>query len=198
MAKPSRKTKRARPARGQVGLQTYEHVRKIVAEKKLPVGKAFAEVAKATGRKPGTVAVTYYRIARQQGGPIRKRGAGKRRGRPAKAAASVKVLAVLTRVAAAVHHGGAGTTTTAALAGAPQIVVPQFYDQPYWAQRVQELGIGRAHAPGLPTVDSLASALDEVLCQDVAVRARDVAMMMRRDGARDAAGRLVRGEFLAS
>src|SRR6185369_2734148 len=98
MAKPSRKSKRARPARGQVGLQTYEHVRKIVAEKKLPVGKAFAEVAKATGRKPGTVAVTYYRIARQQGGPIRKRGAGKRRGRPAKAAASVKVLAVLARV----------------------------------------------------------------------------------------------------
>jgi len=106
--------------------------------------------------------------------------------------------ALFARVAAVVHHGGAGTTTTAALAGAPQIVVPQFYDQPYWAQRVQELGIGRAHAPGLPTVDSLASALDEVLCQDVAVRARDVAMMMRRDGARDAAGRLVRGEFLAS
>jgi vancomycin aglycone glucosyltransferase len=29
------------------------------------------------------------------------------------------------RVAAVVHHGGAGTTTTAALAGAPQVVIPQ-------------------------------------------------------------------------
>lgn len=35
------------------------------------------------------------------------------------------------RVAAVVHHGGAGTTTTAALAGAPQVIVPQIVDQPY-------------------------------------------------------------------
>jgi vancomycin aglycone glucosyltransferase len=106
--------------------------------------------------------------------------------------------ALFRRVAAVVHHGGAGTTTAAALAAAPQVVVPQFYDQPYWAQRVQQLGIGRAHAPGLPTPDSLAPALDEVLRPDVAVRARHVAKMMRRDGARDAAERLLRGEFRAS
>jgi len=30
---------------------------------------------------------------------------------------------------------GAGTTTTAARAGAPQVVVPQIADQPYWAGR---------------------------------------------------------------
>ena len=106
--------------------------------------------------------------------------------------------ALFRRVAAVVHHGGAGTTTAAALAGAPQVVVPQFYNQPYWAQRVQRLGIGHAHAPGLPTAESLASALDEVLGPDVARRARDVATMMRRDGARDAAERLLRGAFPAS
>jgi vancomycin aglycone glucosyltransferase len=44
-----------------------------------------------------------------------------------------------------VHHGGAGTTTTAALAGAPQVVIPQIYDQHYWAQRIHHLGIGTAH-----------------------------------------------------
>src|SRR5262249_6393428 len=33
------------------------------------------------------------------------------------------------RVAAVVHHGGAGTTTAAARAGAPQVVIPQHYDQ---------------------------------------------------------------------
>jgi vancomycin aglycone glucosyltransferase len=48
--------------------------------------------------------------------------------------------ALFSRVAAVVHHGGAGTTTTAALAGAPQVVVAQFWDQrtgpggwPTWA-----------------------------------------------------------------
>jgi vancomycin aglycone glucosyltransferase len=40
------------------------------------------------------------------------------------------------RVAAVVHHGGAGTTTIAAQAGVPQVVVPQIYDQHYWAKRV--------------------------------------------------------------
>ena len=106
--------------------------------------------------------------------------------------------ALFKRVAAVVHHGGAGTTTTAALAAAPQVIIPQFYDQPYWAKRVQQLGIGHAHAPGLPTAASLATALDEALHPDVAARAAEVAKTMRRDGARDAAGRLLRGTFRAS
>ena len=33
------------------------------------------------------------------------------------------------RVAAVVHHGGAGATTAAAMAGAPQAVIPQTFDQ---------------------------------------------------------------------
>jgi vancomycin aglycone glucosyltransferase len=107
----------------------------------------------------------------------------------------VNHAALFGRVAAVVHHGGAGTTTAAALAGAPQVIVPQFYDQPYWARRVQHLGIGRAHAPGVPAAQSLASALEDVLRPEIAERARQVSAMMRRDGARDAAGRLVRGEL---
>jgi len=106
--------------------------------------------------------------------------------------------ALFKRVGAVVHHGGAGTTTAAALAAAPQVVVPQFYDQPYWAQRVQELGIGHAHAFGLPIAESLALALDQALHPGVAVRAREVAKMMRRDGARAASERLLRGTFSAS
>jgi vancomycin aglycone glucosyltransferase len=110
----------------------------------------------------------------------------------------VNHAALFRRVAAVVHHGGAGTTTAAALAAAPQVVVPQFYDQPYWAQRVQQLRIGHAHAPGLPTPDSLALALDQALHHDVAARARVVAKMMRRDGARNTAERLLRGDFRRS
>src|SRR5690606_36863098 len=75
----------------------------------------------------------------------------------------VNQQALFKRVAAVVHHGGAGTTTAAALAGAPQVIVPQLYDQHYWAQRVQHLGIGTAHAPGIPATDSLTGALNQVL-----------------------------------
>jgi vancomycin aglycone glucosyltransferase len=56
----------------------------------------------------------------------------------------VNQRALFRRVAAVVHHGGAGTTTTAAGAGAPQVVIPQVYDQFYFARRVEELGIGSA------------------------------------------------------
>jgi vancomycin aglycone glucosyltransferase len=103
----------------------------------------------------------------------------------------VNVHALFTRVAAVVHHGGAGTTTAAALAGAPQVVIPNHYDQHYWAQRVHTLGIGTAHAAGAPTRDALASALAQSLRPQVAARARDVAAAVRRDGTRVAAERLV-------
>ena len=104
----------------------------------------------------------------------------------------VNQQALFGRVAAVVHHGGAGTTTAAAMAGAPQVVIPQMYDQYYWARRVDDLGIGAAHAAAAPTVESLASALERTLRGDVAVRAREVASRMKCDGARVAAERLMR------
>jgi len=99
--------------------------------------------------------------------------------------------ALFKRVAAVVHHGGAGTTTLAALAGAPQVVIPQHYDQHYWAQRVHHLGIGTAHAPGTPTTDSLTSALQHTLQPDVTARAQSIATAVRSDGAQAAAQRLI-------
>ena len=91
------------------------------------------------------------------------------------------------RVAAVVHHGGAGTTTAAARAGSPQVVIPQHYDQHYFARRVQDLGIGAAHEGSTPTVESLTSALERVMQHDVAAQAESVAGCMRGDGARVAA-----------
>ncbi len=99
--------------------------------------------------------------------------------------------ALFRRVAAVVHHGGAGTTTISAQAGVPQVVVPQIYDQHYWARRVQELGIGIAHAPGAPTAASLTEALRLTLNSDAAVRARSLAVSVRTDGAEVAARRLI-------
>jgi vancomycin aglycone glucosyltransferase len=103
----------------------------------------------------------------------------------------VNQQALFKRVAAVVHHGGAGTTTAAARAGAPQVVIPQMYDQHYWAQRIHHLGIGTAHAPGTPTTDSLTSALEHTLQPDIAARARSIATAVRSDGAQAAARRLI-------
>ena len=99
------------------------------------------------------------------------------------------------RVAAVVHHGGAGTTTAAAGAGAPQVVVPQMYDQPYWAARVDTLGIGVALPRGAPTTGSLTPALARALHPEVGARAQSVAARVAGDGARAAAGRLAAGDW---
>jgi vancomycin aglycone glucosyltransferase len=99
--------------------------------------------------------------------------------------------ALFPRVAAVVHHGGAGTTTTAALAGTPQVVVPQIVDQPHWARRVAELGIGAAHEGPVPTSESLASALGIALAPETRERATAVASQVRTDGATVAAKRLL-------
>lgn len=103
----------------------------------------------------------------------------------------VNLHALFPRVATVVHHGGAGTTTAAALAGVPQVVIPNRYDQHYWAQRVHTLGIGGAHAAAAPTVDSLTGVLERTLLPDVAARARSIAAVMRRDGTQIAADRLI-------
>jgi vancomycin aglycone glucosyltransferase len=91
--------------------------------------------------------------------------------------------ALFPRVAAVIHHGGAGTTTSAARAGAPQIIVPQVADQPYWGAHVAALGIGVAHGGPTPTFETLTGALRLVLDPEMKVRAAAIAGSIREDGA---------------
>jgi vancomycin aglycone glucosyltransferase len=95
----------------------------------------------------------------------------------------VNQQALFRRVATVVHHGGAGTTTTAAAAGAPQIVLPHMYDQYYWGEQVERVGVGRS----AQTVTT--EVLGEVL--QLAEQAAKVATLVRTDGARLAAQRLM-------
>jgi vancomycin aglycone glucosyltransferase len=95
------------------------------------------------------------------------------------------------RMAAVVHHGGAGTTTAAAHAGAPQVIVPQVADQPYWAGRVNTLGIGAAHDGPTPDFASLSACLSEALAADTGETAARFARSIRIDGATTAAGMLI-------
>ncbi|MET9030420.1 glycosyltransferase [Nocardia sp. NPDC004168] len=99
--------------------------------------------------------------------------------------------ALFARVAAVIHHGGAGTTTAAARAGVPQVVVPQMMDQPYWARRVADLGIGAAFQDADPSTASLSAALDIALTSTTRARASAVAGTIRADGATVAAKLLI-------
>jgi sterol 3beta-glucosyltransferase len=78
------------------------------------------------------------------------------------------------QVAAVVHHGGAGTTAAGLRAGVPSIIIPFHGDQPFWGQRVADLGVGPA--PILRrrlTVERLAQAIHEAVT-DSTMRQRAV------------------------
>ncbi|GLY33516.1 glycosyltransferase [Kineosporia sp. NBRC 101731] len=106
------------------------------------------------------------------------------------AVGEVNQQTLFARCAAIVHHGGAGTTTTATRAGRPQVIVPQVVDQPYFAGRVAELGIGVAHEGSVPTLESLTTALRTVLSPELSARAREVAGSVSEQGTSVAAGLL--------
>jgi len=109
------------------------------------------------------------------------------------AVGEVNQQALFGRVIAVVHHGGAGTTTTATRAGVPQVVVPQWGDQPYFAGRVADLGIGAAHDVQAPSTESLSAALSTALTPETRARARAVAGTISADGATAAAKLLLDG-----
>ena len=74
------------------------------------------------------------------------------------------------RMAAVVHHGGAGTTSMGLWAGVPSIVTPFMGDQPFWAQRVYDLGVGPKPIPRRHlTIDRLAESI-HVAVSDTTMR----------------------------
>ncbi|WP_067711064.1 glycosyltransferase [Nocardia yamanashiensis] len=75
------------------------------------------------------------------------------------------------RMAAVVHHCGAGTTAAGLRAGVPAVAVPGGVDQPYWAQRLLDLGVSPRTIPLRElTADALADALRAAVT-DPALRA---------------------------
>lgn len=95
------------------------------------------------------------------------------------------------RVDAIVHHGGAGTTSEAARSGKPSFGIPYFGDQPFWLDRLYQLGAGPGPIPrSRLTCDSLASAIDRCLHDpSVKRRAKEVGAAVR---AEDGVGQAVR------
>ena len=64
------------------------------------------------------------------------------------------------KLAAVVHHGGSGTTGFSFWAGIPTILTPFLFDQFYWGQRIEALGVGPAPIPQRQlTAEKLAGAM---------------------------------------
>ncbi len=72
------------------------------------------------------------------------------------------------RVSAVVHHGGASTTAAGLHAGVPSVIIPFFGDQPFWGQRIADLGVGSKPIPRKKlSAERLAHAIREVVTNEV-------------------------------
>lgn len=87
------------------------------------------------------------------------------------------------RVAGVVHHGGAGTTAAGIMAGRPTLIIPFGGDQPYWGERVYQLGVGpKAIRRERLSVNRLAKALRELVdTPSYAVAAQELGSRMRME-----------------
>ena len=71
------------------------------------------------------------------------------------------------RVAAVVHHGGAGTSAAGLRAGKPTLVIPFGGDQPFWGDRVYQMGCGpKPIRRELITVRNLTKALIQLTTRE--------------------------------
>lgn len=93
-----------------------------------------------------------------------------------------------------IHHGGSGTSHSATRAGIPSVVVPFTGDQPFWADRLQRVGVA---GPALPRRKLRASALGEriAFAERAATRsrAREVGEQMRTEAGLRNAVALIEG-----
>lgn len=94
------------------------------------------------------------------------------------------------RVAAVVHHCGAGTAAAGLRAGVPAVGVPVAGDQPFWASRLQRLGVSAATIPHRKlSAECLGAAIATAVTHDaLRVNASNLAI---RIAAEDGAARVL-------
>ena len=82
-----------------------------------------------------------------------------------------------------IHHGGSGTTHSAARAGIASIVLPFAGDQPFWAARLQRLGIAPEVTGGHHNISahSLALAIKSAETPEMRTRAAAMGEKMRAE-----------------
>jgi hypothetical protein len=63
----------ASATRGNIGNEIFEQVEEIMKDEGLTRTQAFQRLSERTGRRAGTVAANYYRVARQRGAALQPR-----------------------------------------------------------------------------------------------------------------------------
>jgi len=97
------------------------------------------------------------------------------------------------RMSAVVHHGGASTTAAGLNAGVPSVVVPFFGDQPFWGQRVADLGVGSKPIPRKKlSAERLANAIQEVVTNgDMRQRAANLGKQIQAENGIESAVKII-------
>jgi sterol 3beta-glucosyltransferase len=82
-----------------------------------------------------------------------------------------------------VHHGGAGTTAAVFRAGVPNVVVPFFADQHFWAAHVFRLGVGPRAIPRKElTAENLSLAIQQAVSSaSIRSRAEEFGHQIRKE-----------------
>lgn len=101
------------------------------------------------------------------------------------------------KMSVVVHHGGAGTTAAGLRAGVPSVIVPFFADQPFWAWRVQELGVGpKAVSRKKLSAERLAAAIKEAFGnKEMRRRAATLGQAIRSENGVEQAFRIIKDHF---
>ena len=167
--------------------QPPEELVRFLAAGPPPVYVGFGSAASSDARGSGEMVVRALRQTGQRG--ILAQGwAGLSHndtGDDVLVVSAVPHLWLFPRMAGVIHHGGAGTTAAAFRAGVPQFVVPHFVDQPYWARRTHELGVGVKPVDKLRLTERALVAGIETLVTNPGLRetaARLGAMIQAEDG----------------
>jgi hypothetical protein len=91
--------------RGNIGNEIFEQVEKLMADEGLTRTAAFARLSETSGRRAGTVAANYYRVARQRGAELQPRAPrGSRKRGPGRPAAAGDADAALSRATEALQE----------------------------------------------------------------------------------------------
>ena len=92
--------------RGNIGNEIFEQVEKIISDEGLSRTQAFQRLSELTGRRAGTVAANYYRVARQRGATLAPRAprGSKQRATRSGSGSSGGVESALRRASAAIEE----------------------------------------------------------------------------------------------
>ena len=89
---------------------------------------------------------------------------------------------IFPRCSLVIHHGGCGTVCSAISAGVPQVVIPCYFDQFAWGDRIEHLGIGASPGSAVcTTASSIKSAIERARGAEVLEQVKSYRSLLRKE-----------------